>query len=349
MKNRRLEVKAKGLTVKIFVTRSTKGNTVYTTYQVADYSQVDPVTGKQRRKLWSFADEEDARAKALELCEGNLKAQEFNDADMAQLFMEKRRIHNAMEAAQKIGMEVDDAVRLVRMASEIIPLRELLDACKFWRDKRPDKPFRARTVKQARADYMSRQSRLSGRRRKALTSYFAQLENKFGGRLLHELTTVELKDWMDGRSWKPSTFNSVLGCYGLLFKDAQTRGYVPPGCNSVAGIKRLKVMPGQIGIMEPSEVRTIMATVKNDLKPFLALWFFGGLRKDEISRIDWRQIRRAVKTAVLEIETEQGLKTGARCVPLQPNLKSWLEWSLRNNPELSGLVLPLKYSKPIRR
>jgi integrase len=345
VKNRHIEVKAKGLTVKIFVTRSTKGDKIYTTYQVADYPQVDPVTGKRKRKLWSFADEGAARAKALELCEGNLKAQEFNDADMAQLFMQKRRIHNAMEEAERIGMEVDDAVRLVRMASEIVPLREILDACKAWRDNRPDQPFTPKTIKQATADYLSRQGRLSGRRRKALTSYFGQLENKFGGRLLHELTTIELKDWMDGRDLKASSFNCVLGAYSLIYRDAQSRGHVPPDCNPVAAIKRLKVTPGHIGIMEPGEVRTIMATVKDDLKPFLSLWFFGGLRKDEISRLHWRQIRMAVKTGVLEIEAEQGIKTGARCVPLQPNLKAWLQWSLRLNPDVSGPVLPLKYSK----
>jgi hypothetical protein len=105
VKNRHIEVKAKGLTVKIFVTNSTKGAKVYSTYQIADYTHVDPVTVTRKRKLWSFANEGNDRAKALQLCEGNLKAQEFNDADMAQLFMQKRHIHNAMEEAAKIGME----------------------------------------------------------------------------------------------------------------------------------------------------------------------------------------------------------------------------------------------------
>jgi len=256
----------------------------------------------------------------------------------------KRPIQNALDEAQHTGLRIDDAVRLVRQAGEIIPISEILDACRFWKSKRPDKPFTPKTVREATSDFLARQVRLSARRRRVLKSYLGQLETKFGQRLLHELTTLEIKDWMDAKAWEPATFNSVLGAYALLFKDAQSRDRVPVGCNPIIGIKRFRIMAGQIGIMEPSEVRTIMSTVNNDLKPFLAIWFFAGCRKDEIARLDWRQIRAALKTGVLEIDAEQGLKTGARFVPVLPNLKSWLEWYLRHNPASSGLVLPLKYN-----
>lgn len=82
MKTKPIEVKSKGLTVKIYVSKTAKG---YTTYLVADYSSGN-------RKLLGFADEKEARAKALEICESNTKAQQLGDADMARLYLEKRII-----------------------------------------------------------------------------------------------------------------------------------------------------------------------------------------------------------------------------------------------------------------
>jgi hypothetical protein len=80
MKQKPIEVCYKGLTVRIFVTRCTKGERVYTNFQVADYS-----TGK--RKLHGFASEAEARAKALDICKSNAKANETGDADMARLYL----------------------------------------------------------------------------------------------------------------------------------------------------------------------------------------------------------------------------------------------------------------------
>jgi len=334
MKTKPIEVKAKGFVIKIFVTRCVKGDKVYTNYQVADYS-----SGK--RKLHGFADESDARAKALEIagCTANGERDLISFSDI------KRPIQNALDEARAAGLPLDDAVRLVRQAGEIIPIGQVLDACRYWKDRGPDKPFTPKTVKEATTDYLSRQHRVSERRQRGLKCYFDQLVVKFGNRYLHEVTAVDIKDFADSKPWSPKTYNEVLNSYALVYKEAQLRDWVPAGCNPCADIKRLKMLPCKIGVFEPGQVRTILSSVKEDLIPFVAIWCFAGARKEEVTRLKWPQIRSALKTGVLEIEADQGLKTGRRSVPLQSNLRAWLEWFIQNNPDVSGFVLPTRYSE----
>jgi len=152
---------------------------------------------------------------------------------------------------------------------------------------------------------------------------------------MHELTTVEIKDWMDSKPWVESTFNSMLCAFKMLYRDALARNWVPEGCDPMNGIKRFRLKPGHIEILEPSEVRTIFATVSEDLIPFLAIWFFGGHRKEEISKLHWPQVRAALKTGTLELTGDQALKNGARSASILPNLRTWIEYYLQRHPDAS--------------
>jgi integrase len=158
---------------------------------------------------------------------------------------------------------------------------------------------------------------------------------------MHDLVEVEVKDFVVSKSWSPKTYNEVLGSYSLLWKEAQLRAWVPAGCNPVAGIKRLKLLPGSIGIFSPEQVRTILSRVKEDLIPFTVIWFFAGCRKEEVARLKWTEVKAALKSGVLEITGDVGQKTGARYVPFRANLIAWLNWWLHRNPDASGHVLPL--------
>jgi hypothetical protein len=330
MKNKAISVKAKGLTIKMYVRRTTKNGKVYTNYQFADYS-----SGK--RKFRSFAEESEARDKALELC----NAMAAGEGDLISFSDIKRPIQNALDEAKVAGLPIDEAVRLVRQAGEIIPIGEILDACRFWKSRRPSRPFTPKTLREVTADYLSRQQRLSERRKRTLKCYYDQLCEKLGDRNMNEVDTIEIKDFADGKCWSHKTHNEALNAYGLLWKEAQLRNWVPAGCNPVTGIKRLKLFPGSIGIFEPEQVRAMLSRVKEDMVPFLSIWCFAGCRKEEVARLRWTQIRRALKTGVLEISNEVGQKTGARCVPLQPNLVAWLSWFLRRNSDIDGPVLPM--------
>jgi hypothetical protein len=230
-----IEVKTKGLTVKIYVSEGTaKSGKSYQRFQVADYSD-----GK--RKFHTFGSEADARAKALELCEANAKGQQFGDADLARMYLQKHSIQTALRESERVGLEIDEVARLLRQASEIIPASELLQACHFWKDKRPNKPFTPKLLGEAGKDFVSRQGRVTERRKRGLTCHFGQLAEKFPTRPLHEISETDIRDFIDSKKWAPKTINDALSNWGLLFKEAQSRGWVPEGHNPCANIKRAKL------------------------------------------------------------------------------------------------------------
>jgi hypothetical protein len=334
-----IEVKHKGLSVKIYVSQTSKKGTAYTTYQVADYSS-------GQRKFWSFSDEARARAKAEEIAEGKATGKD----DVFVYAALKRPIQRALEEARGTGMRLDEAVGLLRKALEIVPADEMLEACRFWKNKRPNKPFDPKTAKQAVDDHLPRH-RASVRRKRALKTYYGHFSKKFGTRKLHEIDATEICDWANsaerntGKGWSAKTQNEVLNALSGLYKEAIFRNWVPAGYNpcSTESIKRPEVKPGNIGIFTPIQVAAIMQKIKDDLKPFMCLWFFGATRKEEVARLRWGQIRAAVKTGILEIEPEQGLKTGGRSINVLPNLMAWLKWSVAQFPDAEDdePVLPL--------
>jgi nucleoside-triphosphatase THEP1 len=101
MKSKSIEVKHRGLTLKIFVCKAVKNGRTYTSYQVADY-------GDDRRKLHCYADGKRARAKAQEIAEGTTSGE-----DLINYAALKRPIQNAMEDAKVVGLRVDEVRRIV--------------------------------------------------------------------------------------------------------------------------------------------------------------------------------------------------------------------------------------------
>jgi hypothetical protein len=108
---------------------------------------------------------------------------------------------------------------------------------------------------------------------------------KFGGRFLHEVTSLEISDWAAGQGWSKRTKNDALGTVSLLYGEAIDRSHVATNPARSEAVKREKLRGGSIGIFSPVEARKILHSIDECLRPFLALWMFGGARKEEASRI----------------------------------------------------------------
>jgi len=208
---------------------------------------------------------------------------------------------------------------------------------------RPDRPFTPKKVADARTEFLARKTKVSARRHRTLSSYLNTFTGQFGERFLHKITPVELRDFVDGREWKPKTHNDFLSDVGLLYKDAQFRNQIPAGCNPARAVERRTIARSTIGVFEPWECRDILNEIDNELVPFLAMWFFSGARKEEISRLSWQQVLRGLETGFIYLEAEQTKTRQPRSVPMQDNLKLWLRTWLLRNSRVSGQVLPASW------
>jgi integrase len=82
----------------------------------------------------------------------------------------------------------------------------------------------------------------------------------------------------------------VLGTVSLFFKDAVERGLA---ASNPAAFKRKKVKGGTISTFAPEEAERILHGVDEDLRAFLAIIFFSGVRKEEAARLTWTQLNAA--------------------------------------------------------
>lgn len=79
------------------------------------------------------------------------------------------------------------------------------------------------------------------------------------------------------------------------------------GQRAGASLEVLPEAPGvSRGVFTPEEGGLLLSRVGDDLKPFLALWCFSGLRAAEIARLDWCQVKQVLESGTtLHLETMQ--------------------------------------------
>jgi len=328
-------VRHKGVVVNITKCQTTKKGVVYKGYQVSDYS-----SGK--RKRWTFSCPNEARKKAKEIAE----AMATGNHSILKLSPFEGEIQATFETLP-VGIRLIKAAEIIRACCQVVDPDEILDACRFWKENRPDKKFTKKTLGEAVDDYLRRQGHLSERRQRCLASYFSALTDKYGDRWLHELTAADLKDFIFGKKgWKTAkTRNEVRSAVGLLFQDAEERGFTPKGYDPSATLKWEKIKPGDVGIFMPHQVRQILHNLEDELALPMALWFFGGCRKENLKRIQMSSLREALKTGFLKISAAEDLKTGARSIKLEANLKVWIQWYMSRHPDATGPVLAARYGE----
>ena len=349
MKTKHIEVRKGGnVRVKIYVTTTKKNDHTYTEYKVCDY-----ITIPGKRKLWTFAEETDARQKANELAESIANGQE-EPAPLTEY--QKHELAEAVELLRPFEINLKMAVSLFCEAMDIIGGQpgHLRIAAQFYKTNRPDKPFESKRADHAVAEFLTAQKQaVCQRRYQALDCYLNQFLEQFSTRTLDTINKGDMEAFLEKKTWAPKTFNDFLGMIGLLYKFAQKgyRNWVPPGYNPAKDVDRRPNGEGDVELMEPEQAQQMFQRIHPDLIPFLVLWCFTGCRKEEAARVTWPQLNFALKTGELELRKEQTKngrarrKRGARKMPLLINARAWLEWWLqKNGPRDSGMVLPLRWN-----
>src|SRR5207249_11875768 len=87
-------------------------------------------------------------------------------------------------------------------------------------------------------------------------------------------------------------------------------------------VPRSKGRGGQIGILPPKQLASLISKVPADVKPYLALGAFTGMRTSEILRLDWSQVN--FERGHITVAPEKAKTATRRLVPIQPNLMQWL-------------------------
>jgi integrase len=147
--------------------------------------------------------------------------------------------------------------------------------------------------------------------------YFAE---KFDGKLVAEITSADIDDWLRSLSVGAQTRNHYRANVLQAFNFAMRHGYAPT--NPVEGAAKAKVIGGRPGILTVDQASALLVNSPSDILAYFAIGLFAGLRRAELERLDWSEID--FESNLIEVKAEKSKTAMRRFVTLQPNLREWL-------------------------
>jgi hypothetical protein len=325
---KKYQVHHRGVSVNVRKLTAVKNKVKYTSFEILDYS-----TGRRVRHQRPTLKAAKAKAREVAVClaTGRREVLEWDERLRAD-------IRQSLKLLESTRTGIDRASAIFADAVKLIPPDEIVAACRAWHDHRPNRRLVPKRVSEAVPEFLKRRDqKVSARRYRTDQCYLGIFQKKFGSHFLHEVTTLEIKDWVTTRRWSPKTTNDAIGLVRLLYRDAIERDHA---VENPAIIKREKLGTGDVGIFTPGEARRILNAVEDRLKPFFALTFFSGLRKEEASRLSVAQVRDGLKSGSIFLTASLAKTNRSRNVPVCENAKAWLERYL----PASGPLLPGDWS-----
>ena len=140
------------------------------------------------------------------------------------------------------------------------------------------------------------------------------------GRLAASITTADINAWLLGIKCASQTRKNHRCAIHNLFSFCVSRGYA--ASNPVTQAARVKVPPAPIGILSVSEAHRLLLACRQDILPAVAVGLFAGLRREEIARLDWKEID--LDRGYIEVKAAKSKTARRRLVEISPNLRTWL-------------------------
>jgi integrase len=158
---------------------------------------------------------------------------------------------------------------------------------------------------------------------------------------ISSVTRGDLTAWLRAQPGSSRNHDNFRQALVTLFRFAQRQGYLPEGKTEAEKTEtRDSGDEGEIGIFAPDEMRRLLVAARADVRPFLVLGAFAGIRTAEIKRLDWSEINFA--TGYIEIKKAKAKTRGRRLIKMQPNLIEWLKLDLKSSGPVTGLARPEK-------
>lgn len=153
-----------------------------------------------------------------------------------------------------------------------------------------------------------------------LTNRLARFSLTFGQRMIAELTPDEVEGWLDSLNVSPVTWNNERRYLNLLWNFALSKSWATE--NVIAKIDTQEAVPSSPGILTIEQARALMTAADNSMRAYYAIALFGGVRDEEIQRLDWQKVN--LLTGYITIEAKIAKTKRKRLVPITPNMKEWL-------------------------
>lgn len=282
----------------------------------------------------SQADERKARAMAREIA----IAINNGRVDQLQLYLghtasEQRIFRAALDALSGLNIGVDSACREYAAAREIIgETGTVLDAADYFRRSKPTATKKIDTSA-AVEQYLTALERdgFSIRHIQDARNRLRLFAKAFHVPLA-EITTADMNRWLRAMTdAAPRTRNNYRERVIAFFHWAQTEGYLRREVKTEAdALKKVKA-PTTIHIFTPEQAATLLeGAEEHDPRciHYLVLGLFPGIRPQEIARMTGANIRfphNDIEVLPAQAKGQKHRQGRRRLIPIQPNVRAWLE------------------------
>jgi integrase len=144
---------------------------------------------------------------------------------------------------------------------------------------------------------------------------------EFGTRYAAEISTKMAEEWLNGRDGSNLTRNHFRRVLSAFFAYCERGGYVIQ--NPITRIPKAKASSSKTEVFTPEEMQALLNLAEGDLRAYIAIGGFAGLRDSEIQRLDWSSIRWDSMKIDLSAATTKTAQR--RLVEILPALEAWLE------------------------
>lgn len=142
----------------------------------------------------------------------------------------------------------------------------------------------------------------------------------FGKRMVATITSTEINDWLRGLRVAPVSRNNYRRVLVVFFNHAVKGKYA--ASFSGEDIDQAKEVHGAPGILTVQQTARLLEAASPELLPYLAIGAFAGLRRAELERLDWLDVR--FDGDLIEVTAAKAKTAQRRLVKMQPNLREWL-------------------------
>ena len=150
---------------------------------------------------------------------------------------------------------------------------------------------------------------------------WGKFADTFGTRKLNEITGEELTAWLIKQAADPVNRHNYRRKVGSLYRLAVKRKWTPE--NIVEQTERPEMAETGVGILSVKQITELLEHANDyGLLPFAVLGLFGGVRPDELKKLDWSAVNMTRRQVVIGPEIAKTKQQ--RILPLNDTAVAWL-------------------------
>ena len=166
-----------------------------------------------------------------------------------------------------------------------------------------------------------------------LRSRLGQFKKTFGERKVADITSSEVGAWLRDLSVGALTRNNFRRVLVTAFNFAVENGYA--STNPAEKTAKAKQVETGVGVLTVEQTVSLLENAKHDILPAIAIAAFAGLRRAEIERLDWSDVKFAA--GYIEVKASKAKSARRRLIKIQPNLMTWIGPYAKQDGKVSPL------------